>query len=495
MNEKTLIDFLMLGNTWWNNSRDFPIKRTPPTKRMDFYYLWQNRLPEEEALLIYGPRGVGKSTVMYEIIRELLGIEKVILNDKAVPVDNKRILFISFEDPILKKFSLQDILSIYAKYVLKEDISKLSSKIYVFFDEVQNIEDWGDQIKAIVNRDLNIKFFISGSSSVALKNEASKAARRLIAYSMHPLKFLDFMKFKFSGDDAFKNFIKIIKKIRWEIIESVKKNNSQQLYDKFLELYIAIKPWQTKIEIGFEEYLVKGGYPKFVNEQDLQKVSESLNQTFRFGFHKDLVLNGGIGDPKGMENLATYIASISSCETSYNSLIKNTNAATNSEHMRKYLYHLNSSFLTEESNKYSPSTKKQTRGFKIYFVDIALRNMLQGMLNSLLKSDSTQYGYALETLIFEHSLRLFHKVRINHPLQYWKGDRNKEVDIVLQLNGVGLPVEVKSSDEPSIGELSGLKSFIKKYDIPGLVVCGKKLELNTKENIVFVPHWLYCMIC
>jgi predicted AAA+ superfamily ATPase len=78
-------------------------------------------------------------------------------------------------------------------------------------------------------------------------------------------------------------------------------------------------------------------------------------------------------------------------------------------------------------------------------------------------------------------------------MQYWKGSRNQEVDIVLQLDGIGIPLEVKSSDEPSYNDLSGLKAFCKKYNVPGIVVCGKKLDL--KENIIFVPHWLFTLIC
>lgn len=492
MNEKTLIDFLSLGNLWWTNVEKFPLDRTHPIKRSDFYFLWSKKLQEEEALLIYGPRGVGKSTVMYEIIRELLGIQRVIPNNQLENIEKNRILFVSFEDPVLKKFSLQNVLEIYSKYILGENILDLSKKVFVFFDEIQNVENWGDQIKAIVDRNLKIKLFISGSSSVSLKNESSKAARRLTSYSMHPLKFLDFMKFKIE-DPQLGEITRMTKKTREAILETVKENNPQKLYEYFMSLYVAVKPLQTKVELGFQEYLIKGGYPKYVDETDFQKISTKLNETFKLGFHKDLVLGGGIGDPKGMENLTTYIASISSCETSYRGLIENTSAATNSIHMRKYLFHLESSFLTQQSNKYAPSVKKQVKGFKIYLVDIAIRNMLQGMLNSLLEADPMQRGYALETVIFDHSLRLFHKIRANHPLQYWKGDRGQEVDIVLQLNGVGLPIEVKSSDNPSYNDLQGLKAFTKKYNVPGIVVCGKKLEL--KENIVFLPHWLFCLIC
>ena len=284
-----------------------------------------------------------------------------------------------------------------------------------------------------------------------------------------------------------------INSIRKNIFEAYKLKNSKKLYESFMDFYIFLKPWQTEIEIGFQDYLIKGGYPKYVKEKEFKKVSARLNETFKLGFHKDLVLGGGIGDPKAMENLTSYIASISSSETSYNSLMKNTGAAKNSEHMRKYLYHLETSYLIKESHKFNPIVKKNVRGFKIYLVDVAIRNMLQGFLNKLLETDKGQYGLSLETLIFDHSVRLFQKERPGHPIYYWKGNREQEVDIILQLNGMGIPIEVKSSDEPSYMGIPGLKSYCKKYNVPGMVVCGKKLEL--KNKIVFLPHWLFCLIC
>ena len=75
------------------------------------------------------------------------------------------------------------------------DISQLKEKIYIFFDEIQDIE-WGNQIKAIQNLNYPIKIFISGSSSISMTNEVSNAVRRVNFYSMHPLKFSDFLRYK-----------------------------------------------------------------------------------------------------------------------------------------------------------------------------------------------------------------------------------------------------------------------------------------------------------
>ena len=73
MNERTLIDMLALTNSWWSNSRNFPLEKTYPIKRTDFYVIKDKYLNEDEGLLICGSRGVGKSTVIYELMKKILG--------------------------------------------------------------------------------------------------------------------------------------------------------------------------------------------------------------------------------------------------------------------------------------------------------------------------------------------------------------------------------------------------------------------------------------
>ncbi len=502
MNERTVIDFLALQNKWWFDRNDFPFDCVYDFKRSDYYYLSDSELNAKEATVIVGPRGVGKSTVLLEIIRKLLGFsEKIPRNTEDITISSKavnqrRVLYASFEDPKLQKIGLLELLGIYAKYVLKEDISQLKEKIYVFFDEIQDIQ-WGNQIKAIQNLNYPIKIFISGSSSISMTNEVSNAVRRVNFYSMHPLKFSDFLRYKIN-DKTFEDILKSSKELREEIVELHRKNDAQSIFKKYLQLYSDLKPWQIKIEILFDEYLLKGGYPAFLDETDYFKCSSKLSDIFWLGFHKDLLSGKGIGDPQGLKNLAEYISSISSCETNYASLTKNGGTASNTDTLKNYLYHLERSFFIVISERISGGTSKKGHAFKIYFNDIAVRNMLQGLMNDLLLKNSTQYGYVIETLVFDHLVRLHHKLRPGMPLYYWKsrerkaGETGNEVDIILKLNGHKIPVEVKKADSPSLSDLKGLRMFCEDT-IPGIVSCGKRLDLE--DNILFLPHWLFILIC
>lgn len=362
-----------------------------------------------------------------------------------------------------------------------------------FFDEIQNVGDWGTQIKVLQDLHYPIKVLISGSSSVNLINEASKATRRVDLYSMYPLKFCDFLRFKLNDDPEFVKVLERMKDFRIDLFRLCKENDAKSIHDKFLTFYTDLKHWQTKIEIFFQEYIIKGGYPALLNLDDFQKGSQILRNTFWLGFHKDLVLSKEIGDPPGMISLTEYIASISSCETNYTSLMTHSGATTNTGMLKKYLYYLENAYLVSISNKVSHTQTKRGSSFKIYLSDIAIRNMIQGLMNELLPNNQSEFGLTIETLVYDHALRLYFKIRPKMPLLYWKDKRSdKEVDILLKLNSHMLPIEVKKADSPSLSDVSGLRIFCSN-NLPGIVVCGKKIALE--ENIIFMPHWLFILLC
>jgi predicted AAA+ superfamily ATPase len=62
-------------------------------------------------------------------------------------------------------------------------------------DEIQKVSDWQSKVKIYFDMYPNIKFFLTGSSSLYLQKRESLAGR-MFEYKIKPLSFQEFLRFK-----------------------------------------------------------------------------------------------------------------------------------------------------------------------------------------------------------------------------------------------------------------------------------------------------------
>lgn len=100
----------------------------------------------------------------------------------------EHILYFSFD----KKIELDELIYEYLK-ISNADLQ--ADTLYFFLDEIQKLDDWQNKIKHYYDLYPNIKFILSGSSSLFLKSEESLAGR-LESTTIKPLFFEEFLRFK-----------------------------------------------------------------------------------------------------------------------------------------------------------------------------------------------------------------------------------------------------------------------------------------------------------
>ncbi|MGM0367525.1 MAG: ATP-binding protein [Actinomycetota bacterium] len=146
--------------------------------------------------VIAGMRRTGKSTIMQLLINYLIksGIKR------------KQILYINME--LLENSHLADITELY-KFVQNHK-NKAGKKIYLFIDEVQEIENWEKVVNSFyTNGDADI--YITGSNSNLLSSElATLLAGRYVEFFIYPLVFSEFCQFrnKEISSELFNEFLK-----------------------------------------------------------------------------------------------------------------------------------------------------------------------------------------------------------------------------------------------------------------------------------------------
>ncbi len=170
-------------NPQWVDSQYAPVESTWP-KRETFARVRQ-WFPTRFVLALTGIRRVGKSTLMRQLIGELLQAGNA-----------RRCLYFSFEKLQFKRDPdvVRAVVDWYLAVVLAQKSYALKERVTLFFDEVQNIPDWQEIVKHYYDQNEACKFVVSGSSSLFVKKTSQESlGGRIIEIPVSPLSFREYL--------------------------------------------------------------------------------------------------------------------------------------------------------------------------------------------------------------------------------------------------------------------------------------------------------------
>lgn len=143
--------------------------------------------------VITGIRRCGKSTMML-LIQQLLTEEGV---------ESKQIISINFES--MQYYNLRTSLALYNH--VSELLKTRKSPAYVFFDEIQIVEDWEEAVNSLF-LDFQVDMYITGSNSKLLSSELSTLLTgRFIHIEMQVLSFREMLEFRSDKTDTQENLL------------------------------------------------------------------------------------------------------------------------------------------------------------------------------------------------------------------------------------------------------------------------------------------------
>ena len=144
-----LITVLRQYNPWWRNA---PTADLPSWRRRAFHDIltWMQSPPAPRALLLSGARQVGKTTLFLQVIQELI--------DSGVPPN--KILYATFDHPLLKLLGLDGLLKLWREFEPESDGIE-----YLFLDEIQTVRDWQTWLKLQVDFEKKRRIAVTGSAT------------------------------------------------------------------------------------------------------------------------------------------------------------------------------------------------------------------------------------------------------------------------------------------------------------------------------------------
>jgi uncharacterized protein len=432
-----VIERLRYENPWWVN-RQIPEVFSAMSRRLyfDLFYPFVVEKDVRRALVLMGPRRVGKTVLLFHSIQQLIDEN----------VNPQQIFFVGIDNPIYVHLSLEDILSLCK---MAQNISDLNG-CYVFFDEIQYLKDWERHLKVLVDSYPNTKFVVSGSAAAALKWHSSESgAGRFTDFMLPPLTFQEYIH---------------LKKLNHLIYSgSINYGNQSMPYSLTHDIKVLNKE--------FVNYLNFGGYPEVVLSERIQSDMGRYvkNDIVDKVLLRDLPSLYGIKDVQELNRFFTYIAYNTGNEFSYERIAKESGILK--ETLKKYLEYLEAAFLIKVLNKIDVNAHrlKRVTSFKVYLTNPSLRTAL---FSPIIETDS-EMGNMVETAVLSQWM---HRETLNLTYARWKDGRNVgEVDLVLVDNKSFKPVwsvEIKWSNRyySKPQELKSLISFCSANDFQNALV-------------------------
>lgn len=459
-----LVSVLAQFNPWW---RGEAIADLPSWKRAAFHELdaWTVNPPAARAVLLSGARQVGKTTLLLQAVAKLLA--------NGVPSGN--ILYATFDHPVLKLAGVDEVLKAWRE---REPIA--AGPEYLFLDEAQCIRDWATWVKHQVDFNKKRRIIFTGSAMPLADAGQESGVGRWHTIKMTTLSFYEYLNIKLLALPELPTLRSMRELFAWEQPEFLRCMESCAAY------------------VGhFHEYLLRGGFPQSALVESITQAQRLLREDIIDKVLKrDMTAIFGVRNVLDLEKTFLYLCMHDGA------LLDMPNLCANLEVKRptaqNYIALLEASHLIYKLPPFGYGKDILRGKFKIYLADAAIAPAVMLRGKSLLE-DASSLGAATETAVFKHLVARYYASNIR--FSYWKGNKEREVDLIADAGSEIIPFEVKyRSTHTRTGDLKGLLALMSAKDLSRGYVITKSLSdfgvMDTDDDIarriMRIPAPLLC---
>ena len=382
------------------------------------------------ALLITGPRQVGKSTVMEQLFSE----------------SHKSVIF---ENPLLLREATKD--------------PGLFLKNYpppIMLDEIQYVPELFRYIKMYIDRSKKDgEFLLTGSQAFSLMNNGSESlAGRVGILELQGLSLREKFGVKF-----YDSFIPTE-----EYIEKRKKNLVQ--YDNIWEkIHRGSLPRLVREDIEWTDYYA--AYVKTYIERDVRLLTQVADEELFMNFM--IALAARTGELLNYNNIANSIGVSVPTVKRWVSILKTSGIIFT---------------LEPFSNN---ALKRAVKTPKVYFYDTGLVCFLTKWLTPETIKNGAKAGNIFETFVISEIAKTYLNAGIVMlPLYYYRDNDQKEIDLVIEENGTLYPIEIKLTANPS-EKMASAFAILDKITTHkrgmGAIICFYEDAYYLKNDLVSLP--------
>lgn len=362
-------------------------------------------------ILVLGARQVGKTTLVKDVGKKLEG-------------EGKKVLYLNCD---LAEDSAA--INTNSKAVLERLLSEVD---ILLIDEAQRLDNPGLTLKIIYDNFPDVRVLATGSSSFDLRNKLSDPLTgRYLDFTLYPLSFT-------------------------EILQAGGKIGNEALL-------------KNQADALLPQIMLYGLYPEVYLSNTAEQKQALLERIVDSYLFKDILTFQRVKNSQAIKDLTKALAYQIGSEVNENEL--SNRLKIDRKTVVSYLDVLEKAYVIISAHPYSKNPRREIGShYKIYFVDLGIRNALIGDFNSLdLRADS---GFLWENFLFVERKKLFANAGKSVSSSFWRSYSGAEVDYIEKATNKELKAfEFKYGS----GILSkGAGSFTSEY--------GTKVQLVNQEN-------------
>ena len=297
--------------------------------------------------------------------------------------------FISFNFESMENADFCTASSLYQE--LKRRIALIQGKVYLFFDEIQEVELWEKCINS-ARVDFDCDIYITGSNAKLLSGELA---------SYLGGRYVEFVVFPFSFE---------------EYLESIKQENKD-----------------TSVTEEFKNYLEMGGMPFLVNlRYDKEASLQYLRDVYNSVLLKDVVQHNNIRDVELLERMILYFldnVGHSFSARSISNYLKQENRKVSAETILNYIKACCDAYL------FMKLRREDLQGKKILSVNEKYYSVDHGLREAILGTNTRNIDQVLENIVCVELLRRGYTVTVGK-------NGEKEIDFIAKKNKDKLYIQV-----------------------------------------------------
>ena len=305
---------------------------------------------------IYGARGVGKTTLVIQILKDL-------------NLNVRESIYISCDHPLFTDINLFEFL---------DEFSKKGGK-YIFIDEIHKIKDFQKHIKSAYDF-LDLKIYFSGSSAISITDP--DFSRRFSMYKLPILSLREYIEIAYNI------------KLKSYTLKEILKNHETIAQDIIISL-------NQKILKLYDEYTNFGAYPFYFEDPD--KYIDRLTDTINVSLYYDIgeIYNVSPEKIHSLKKLLSTICVSKPLELSVEKLANITGITKST--LYKYIDYLTRAQLIIHISHEAKRFKALRKPDKLYLANPNLFNALclekdKGTLRETFFASMLSYNHSLHYL-------------------------------------------------------------------------------------------------